>query len=286
VGRSIDVGPSRSASANGVACSRERNLDRTVTMTGVAEKRARFRDLHRDGCFVLPNPWDVGGARRLEAMGFAALATTSAGLAWSLGKRDYECTVDEVLGHLSMMVGATDLPLNADFEGGFASDTDELARNVAAVVATGVAGFSLEDRAGSGLLSRSEAVEGIRTARRVVDEHDPAVVLVARCEGRLLGCAELPEVISRLATYAEAGADCVYAPGLKTLSDIGAVVRAVAPTPVNVLVTGPGLRVADLADLGVRRVSVGGALAGAAWAAFDRAAKALAERGEMPPREQ
>jgi len=246
-------------------------------------KRTDFRRLHEKGCFVLPNPWDVGSARRLERLGFKALATTSAGYAWTMGCEDGELSRDEVLSHLQSMCDATDLPVNADFEAGFADTPEGVAANVALAVATGVAGLSIEDRVGNDLYESSLAIERIRAAREAIDRFGEDVLLVGRSEGFLIGRTDLDATIERLVAYAEAGADCLYAPGIKDASAIAAVVAAVAPKPVNVLLL-PGMRVADLAAIGVRRVSVGSGLAAATWAAFDRAAKQLVEEGTVPPR--
>jgi 2-methylisocitrate lyase-like PEP mutase family enzyme len=248
----------------------------------VAARRAAFRALHREGCFILPNPWDIGGVRRLEALGFAAIASTSAGAALALGKRDYQLTRQEVLDHLRWLAASTDLPLNADFEGGFADDPKGVAESVTLCVDTGVAGLSIEDRSAGGLYDMALAVERIAAARAAIDATGKDVILVARCEGFLLGQTELEPVIARLVAYAEAGADCLYAPGVRELSQVRAVVAAVAPKPVNVLMAWPGQNVPDLAEAGVRRVSVGSALARAAWAEFDRWAGMLAGEGRFP----
>ncbi|WP_347261704.1 isocitrate lyase/phosphoenolpyruvate mutase family protein [Rudaea sp.] len=250
----------------------------------VAEKRAAFRALHAQGCFVLPNPWDIGGARRLEKLGFKALASTSAGLAWSLGRDDNALPRDAVLEHLRGLCAATGLPVNADFEDGFAADPDGVAANVALAVATGVAGLSIEDRDGRGLHSPGHATERIRAARAAIDASGEDVMLVARSEGFLLGQPDLDATIARLVAYADAGADVLYAPGVADAAAIARIVRAVAPKPVNVLLMHPRMRVADLAALGVRRVSTGGALAAAAWRGFDLAARQLVETGTLPPR--
>lgn len=250
----------------------------------LAEKRAAFRALHASGCFVLPNPWDIGGVRRLEKLGFQALASTSAGIAWSLGRVDNELSRDTVLDHLRTLCAATDLPINADFEDGFASTPDGVAANVKLAVATGVAGLSIEDRDGKGLYTRAIAVERIRTAKAAIAASGGDVMLVARSEGFLLGQPDLDATIARLTAYAEAGADVLYAPGITDLDAIARIVRAVAPKPVNVLLFSPQMRVADLAAIGVRRVSTGGALAAAAWRGFDLAAKQLFDTGTLPPR--
>jgi 2-methylisocitrate lyase-like PEP mutase family enzyme len=247
-------------------------------------KRASFRELHKTGCFVLPNPWDVGSAVRLKRLGFKALATTSAGLAWSMGREDGEMSRDEVLAHLRVMCEATDLPVNADFEAGFAKDAEGVAENVALAVATGVAGLSIEDRVGKELYELSAAVDRIRAAREAIDRSGEDVVLVGRSEGFLIGQTDLNATIMRLVAYADAGADCLYAPCIRTAAEAAAIVSAVAPKPVNVLLMGPEMPIADLAQAGVRRVSTGGGLAAAAWAGFDHAARQLVDEGTVPPR--
>jgi methylisocitrate lyase len=247
-------------------------------MPTVAEKRQAFRRLHESGCFVLPNPWDVGSALHLQSLGFKALASTSSGFAMSLGRPDYGVSRDELLEHLSRLAAAIDLPFNADFEGGYAVEPEGVAANVRLAVQTGVAGLSIEDRVvggDPGLLDFTLAVERMKAARAAIDEDASGVVLVGRCEGYLVGQPDLAAVIARLQAYGEAGADCLYAPGPRTTEEIAAIVAAVAPIPVNVLLRDPGPSVAELADLGVRRVSTGGALAFTAWRAFDAAAKAL-----------
>jgi len=254
----------------------------THTRPSIADKRRAFRELHhQSGCFVMPNPWDVGSARFLQSLGFKALATTSSGFAWSQGQPDGSTSRERVLEHLREMVAATDLPLNADFESGYAHDAAGVAESVRLAIGTGVAGLSIEDSTGDAadpLFDLSEAVERLQAAR----ESAPDVVLVGRAEGFLWGRPDLDDVLARLRAYAGAGADCLYAPGITTPDQITAVVAAVAPTPVNVLVGGTSaLTVADLAALGVRRVSVGGALARAAWGGFERAARALAEHGDF-----
>ncbi|HYY28005.1 MAG TPA: isocitrate lyase/phosphoenolpyruvate mutase family protein [Chthoniobacterales bacterium] len=248
-------------------------------------KRANFRALHKQGCFVLPNPWDVGGIRRLEKLGFKALASTSAGAAWSLGRNDGELSLDEVLAHLRPLCAATDLPINADFEAGFADDPERVAANVVLALDTGVAGLSIEDRTGRALYEKSLAVDRIKAAREAIVRSGHDVVLVGRSEGYLVGQTELGATIDRLVAYADAGADCLYAPGITDLSAIRTLVSAVAPKPVNVLLIGPHMRVADLAGAGVRRVSAGGTLAAVAWAAFDRAVRLLIDEGTLPKRE-
>lgn len=251
----------------------------------VAQKRAEFRRLHESGCFVLPNPWDVGSARLLAGMGFKALASTSSGYAWSTGRPDNHVTCDDVVAHLTALCDATDLPVNADFEGGFAHDPAGVAANVARGVATGVAGLSIEDSTGDPskpLYEMTLAVERMRAARKAIDDSGSDVMLVGRSEGFLVGQPDLDATIKRLVAYADAGAECLYAPGIKTKEQIVAVVKAVAPKPVNLLVGAPGgLTVPELADLGVRRISVGGALARAAWGAFLRAAHDISENGSF-----
>src|ERR1700694_5130522 len=240
-----------------------------------AEKRATFRKMHETGCFVLPNPWDVGSARALQHMGFKAIASTSAGFAWSIGKADNRVTLDDVCEHLTALCGAVDLPVNADFEGGFAHKPEKVAANVARAVKTGVAGLSIEDSTGDAaktLYERDVALERIKAARAAIDADNSGVLLVGRCEGFLVGQTDLDMVIDRLQAYAEAGADCLYAPGIKTKDQISAVVKAVHPKPVNLLIGSPFLSVAEAADLGVRRISVGGSLARAAWGGFIRVA--------------
>ena len=240
-------------------------MTRTAT-----EKRAAFRALHEHGCFVLPNPWDVGSARMLQHLGFVALASTSSGYAWTTGRPDYAVTRADVLQHLTSLCDAVDLPVNADFESGFASEPEGVAANVGLAVQTGVAGLSIEDRnveVPLALYDKSFAVERIRAARAAIDQSGEDVILVARTEGLLSAPSALAPAIDRLVAFAEAGADCLYAPGARSKADIAAMVRAVAPRPLNVLVMDPGLNVAELAELGVRRISVGGALARVAWAA-------------------
>lgn len=244
------------------------------------EKRAEFRRLHESGCFVLPNPWDIGSARALEQLGFRALATTSAGFAWSRGRPDNGVQLEEALAHFEDVAAHVDVPLNADFEGGFAIEPDAVAANVRRAVATGIAGVSIEDstgRADTPLFDFALAVERVRAARAAVD--GTGVVLTARSEGFIVGRPDLEETIRRLTAFAAVGADCLYAPGIKSAAEISSVVRAVAPKPVNVLVGGPFTDVAAVTALGARRISVGGALARAAWAGFLTAARELAREG-------
>ncbi len=251
-------------------------------MPTLAEKRGVFRRLHESGCFVIPNPWDVGTARYLQHLEFKALATTSSGAAFSMGlpDEDWALTRDPMLAHIRMIVEASDLPVNADFESGYADDPHPLADNVRRCIDTGVAGLSIEDSTGDAarpLYPFDLAVARIRAARDAIDRAGGDVLLVGRTEGFIRGAPDLEEAIRRLKAYAAAGADCLYAPGIHTREQIGAVVDAVAPKPVNVLIGGSmGLTVRDAADLGVRRISVGGGLARAAWGGFIRAARGLA----------
>lgn len=231
---------------------------------------------------MLPNPWDAGSARLLAQLGFAALATTSSGFAWSLGKADNHVTLPEALSHFRAITQAVDLPVNADFERGFATEPAAVAANVAAATETGIAGLSIEDSTGdasSPLFDFALAVDRIRAARRAIDDSGTGILLTGRSEGFIAGRPDIGETVRRLTAYAEAGADCLYAPGIRREADITAVVRAVAPKPVNVLVGNDFSTVAELAALGVRRISVGGALARAAWTAFLVAAKEIADRG-------
>ena len=249
-----------------------------------ADKRATFRKLHETGCFVLPNPWDVGSAKALQHLGFKALASTSAGFAWAIGKADNRVSLEEALAHLTALCGAVDLPVNADFEGGFAHKAEKVAANVARAVKTGVAGLSIEDSTGDTakpLYERAFAIERIKAARSAIDADNSGVLLTGRCEGFLVGQTDLNMVLDRLNAYSEAGADCLYAPGIKTKEQISAVVKAVHPKPVNLLIGASGLSVAEAADLGVRRISVGGSLARTAWAGFMRTARSIAEDGRF-----
>jgi 2-methylisocitrate lyase-like PEP mutase family enzyme len=241
-----------------------------------------FRRLHESGCFVMPNPWDIGSARVLVGLGFPAVATTSAGFAWSLGRRDNEISLELSLAHLRTMAKAVEVPLNADFEDGFAKDPLGVAANVWAATETGIAGVSIEDSTGDSaepLYEFGLAVERVRAARRSIDDSGTGVLLTGRSEGFIAGRPDLAETIKRLVAYAEAGADCLYAPGVRSMSDVSAIVNAVAPKPVNVLVSTDFTTVAQLAEIGVRRISVGGALARAAWTGFLNAAKEIAAHG-------
>jgi 2-methylisocitrate lyase-like PEP mutase family enzyme len=251
----------------------------------IADKRRAFHKLHDAGCFVIPNPWDVGSARYLQGLGFKALATTSSGFAWSHGHRDGGMSRDRVLDHLTEMVEATDLPINADFENGFAPDAAGVAMSVTLAVESGVAGLSIEDSTGNPshpLHDVDSAVERIRAARKAIDKAGGDTLLVGRAECFLHGQTDLDQTIHRLKAYANAGADCLYAPGIRTAEQIRAVVAGAAPKPVNLLMGWPGdLSVSQIADLGVRRISIGGALARAAWGGFMRAAKLILEQGRF-----
>lgn len=257
----------------------------TPTNPTVAEKRAAFRALHAQGCFVIPNPWDTGSARYLEGLGYKALATTSSGFAWSHGQADGAIARDAVLAHLRELVAATSLPVNADFENGFGADPQAVAQSVRLAVETGVAGLSIEDSTGNAdapLFPIEVAVERMRAARGAIDAAGGDTLLIGRAENFFAGRPDLDDAIARLKAYAEAGADCLYAPGIKTREQIAAVVAAVAPKPVNLLVGATSeLTMKDIEALGVRRVSVGGAMARAAWGGFIRAARTLADEGRF-----
>jgi 2-methylisocitrate lyase-like PEP mutase family enzyme len=247
-----------------------------------SDKRASFRKLHEDGCFVLPNPFDVGTARALQHLGFRAIASTSAGFAWTIGKADNRVTVDDVCAHLAAISAAVDIPVNADFEGGFAVEPEGVAENVARAVKTGVAGLSIEDSTGDKskpLFDRDLAIARIGAARQAIDADNAGVLLTGRCEAFLWGQTDLALVIDRLKAYSDAGADCLYAPGIRTREEIAAVVEAVRPKPVNLLIGASGLSLEEAAGLGVRRISVGGSLARSAWAGFMKAATEMAEKG-------
>ena len=240
-----------------------------------------FRRLHQSGCFVIPNPWDRGSAVYLEKLGFKAIASTSAGFAWSQGRPDNKVTLEHLLAHLKDLAQAVTIPVNADFEDGLAAEPEDVGANVTKAVATGIAGLSIEDSTRDGqepLYAFDFAVERIKAARAAIDRTGTGVLLTARSEGFIAGRPDLAETIKRLQAYAAAGADCLFAPGLSSTDDIAAVVKAVAPKPVN-LIGGPSLTVAAIAALGVRRISVGGSLARAAWRGFAAAAKEIAEEG-------
>jgi len=252
---------------------------------GVSDKRRAFFELHRSGCFVIPNPWDVGSARYLQLLGFKALATTSSGFAWTQGLRDGGITREQALSHLSELVAATDVPVNADFQDGFGREPRDVGESVRLAVETGIAGLSIEDSTGDAARPLNEldnAVARLRAARNAIDKSGGDVLLVGRAECFLVGRPDLEETLARLKAYAQAGADCLYAPGIRTREQIAAVVAGVAPKPVNLLIGHPSeLTVAQVAALGVRRVSVGGALARSAWGAFMRSARLIAEEGRF-----
>ena len=253
-------------------------------MTTTAEKRRRFAELHQaPGCFVMPNPFDVGSAKYLASLGFPALATTSAGMAFAAGRPDGGVSRAYALAHIGELAAAVDCPLNADFEAGFARDAEGVFESVRLCIGAGVAGFSIEDFPGEGaaLYTLSEAQGRLRAARAAIDASGETVLLTGRCEAILRQAGDLGEVSRRLAAYAEAGADVLYAPGLKTPEEVAEVVRVAGKLPVNVVVGAPGLTRAQLEDLGVKRISVGGALARVAWGALMRAAKDIAETGHF-----
>ncbi|GAB2463775.1 isocitrate lyase/phosphoenolpyruvate mutase family protein [Comamonas humi] len=254
-----------------------------MTHRSVSQKRAIFREMHQSGCFVLPNPWDAGSARVLAGLGFKALATTSSGHAWSCARADGQLSRAETLAHMRYMAEATDLPINADFESGFAGTPEGVAESVRLAVETGVAGISIEDSTGdpqAPLRGIAESVQRMRAARAAIDAAGGDTLLIGRAENFFVGRPDLDDTILRLQAYADAGADCLYAPGIRTREQISAVVAAVAPRPVNVLIGwASDLTLQDLAGLGVRRVSVGGALARAAWGGFLNAARSIAEHG-------
>lgn len=254
-------------------------------MPTALEKRRTFRHLHESGCFVIPNPWDVGTARYLQQMGFKALATTSAGFAWSRGLGDGGVTRDMMLAHIAEISAAADVPVNADFEGGYAEAPEDVAESVRLCCETGVSGLSIEDYTGDmakPLYDLDLAVARMKAARGAIDKAGGEVLLTGRSEGFIRGRPHLDEAIARLKAYSDAGADCLYAPGLSTREQIAAVVKAVAPKPVNVLMGGPSdLTVADIEALGGRRISVGGALARAAWGGFIRTARLIADAGSF-----
>jgi len=258
----------------------------THTRPSIADKRRAFRELHhQSGCFVMPNPWDVGSARFLQSLGFKALASTSSGFAWSQGQPDGSTSRERVLEHLHEMVAATDLPLNADFESGYATDAAGVAESVRLAIGTGVAGLSIEDSTGDPakpLYDVDTALERLRAARKAIDKAGGDVILVGRAENFLVGRPDLEDTIARLKAYSNAGADVLYAPAITTPEQIRAIVTSVAPKPVNLLVgSASKLTVADISSLGVRRISIGGALARSAWGAFMRTARLLADEGKF-----
>jgi 2-methylisocitrate lyase-like PEP mutase family enzyme len=252
-------------------------------MPSVEDKRREFRRLHESGCFAIPNPWDIGSARYLQHLGFKAIATTSAGFAFSRGVPDGSVKRDDMLAHFKELVAVTDIPVNADFENGYADDADDVAESVRLCIATGVAGLSIEDaidRKEKRIYEFDLAVDRIRAAREAIG--NSGVVLVGRAEGFLVGRENIDQVMKRLVAYSEAGTDCLYAPGFKQRDDIRAIVSAVAPKPVNILIGDAiGLTMRDAAELGARRVSVGGAFARAAWGGFIRCAKELIQKGSF-----
>lgn len=251
-------------------------------MNGPSDPVAEFHRLHASGCFVMPNPWDAGSAVALEQLGFEALATTSAGYAWTLGRPDNGITLEQALDHLRVIAGAVAVPVNADFEGGYAVDPEQVAEHVTLATATGIAGLSIEDSSGDPtdpLFDFDLSVERIRAARQAIDDSGTGVLLTARSEGFVCGRPDIDETVRRLRAYAEAGADCLYAPRIDTVEQITAVVAAVAPKPVNLLINAPFITVAEAEQLGVRRISVGGTLARTAWAGFLKAAGEIAETG-------
>ncbi len=253
-------------------------------MTTPGDRIAAFHRLHASGCFVMPNPWDAGSARALEQLGFKALATTSAGFAWTLGHADNQVTLAQALDHLRTIAAAVDVPVNADFEGAYAIQPDEVAANVALAAATGIAGLSVEDSTGDAeqpLHDFDLAVARVRAARRAIDETGTGVLLTARSEGFVCGRPDIDETVRRLRAYAAAGADCLYAPRVTSIEHIRAILDAVSPKPVNLLINAPFMTVADAAALGVRRISVGGTLARTAWGGFLAAARELAETGTV-----
>jgi methylisocitrate lyase len=246
------------------------------------ELARKFHELHRSGCFVIPNPWDVGSARLLEQLGFPALATTSSGFAWTQGSADNHVTLAAALTHFRAIGSAVGIPVNGDFEGGFAVAPEDVAENVHDAATTGIAGLSIEDSTGHAsdpLFEFGLAVERVRAARESIDRSGTVVLLTGRSEGFIVGRPDLVETVRRLVAYAEAGADCLYAPGLRSREQIAAVVNAVAPKPVNLLVGGDFITVAQARELGVRRISVGGALARAAWGGMLTAAREIASQG-------
>jgi 2-methylisocitrate lyase-like PEP mutase family enzyme len=252
---------------------------------GISDKRRTFFELHRSGCFVIPNPWDVGSARFLQSLGFKALATTSSGFAWSQGRPDGGISREMALSHLRQIVTATDIPINADYQNGFGQEPRDVGESVRLAVDTGIAGLSIEDSTGDSakpLYDLDTAVARLRAARDAIDRSGGDVLLVGRAECFLVGRPDLSETLARLRAYAQAGADCLYAPGIRSRDQITAVVAGVSPKPVNLLVGYPSeMTVGQIAELGVRRISVGGALARAAWGGFIRSARLIAEQGRF-----
>jgi 2-methylisocitrate lyase-like PEP mutase family enzyme len=254
-----------------------------MTRPSTADKRKTYRDLHKTGCFVLPNPWDIGSARYLQHAGFKALASTSAGYAFAQGLPDSAVDRNMMLAHLRELAAETDVPVNADFEGGYADDPDEVAANVRLCIDTGVAGLSIEDATMDGSIPLYDfdlAVARVRAARAAIDKTDSGVVFTARTEGFIRNRPDIDETVRRLKAFADAGADCLYAPGMRSREHIEAVIKAVAPKPVNILMPANlGFSVGDLERMGARRISVGGSLARVAWTAVARAAQEMLEQG-------
>jgi 2-methylisocitrate lyase-like PEP mutase family enzyme len=253
-----------------------------VVMTTSEDRVAEFRELHRSGCFIMANPWDIGSARALEKLGFAALATTSAGLAWTLGRPDAQISLDEALSHFRAVANAAKVPVNADFEGAYAVDPTDVHANVFLAADTGIAGLSIEDSTGDAsepLHEFSLAVERVEAARRAIDESATQIVLTARSEGFVCGRPDIDETVRRLQAFSDAGADCLYAPRIRQVEHISAVVAAVHPKPVNLLINAPFISVEEAANMGVRRISVGGTLARTAWGGFLEAATEILEVG-------
>lgn len=254
-------------------------------MTTIAERRSEFRRLHQSGCFVIPNPWDAGSAKYLASLGFKALATTSAGAAWSMGYADGGCPESEMLAHIASIVRATGLPVNADFEGGHGERPDDIAASVTRCIETGVAGLSIEDYTNDRddpIYDFDLAVARMKSARLAIDRAGGEVLLVGRAEGLIRNRPDFDDILRRLSAYSAAGADCLYAPGATTPEQISAIVKVAGRKPVNVLMGAPGpLSVRDLEELGVRRISVGGSLARSAWGGFARAAREIVEHGSF-----
>jgi 2-methylisocitrate lyase-like PEP mutase family enzyme len=278
-----------------IAMSLTPSRSQSAARPSIADKRRAFRKLHESGCFAIPNPWDVGSAIYLQSLGFKALASTSSGFAWSRGRADNTPTRGEILAHIAELAAAADVPLNADFENGFGADAAGVAESVRLAAETGIAGLSIEDSVGprlqgtragatpdAPLFDLDAAVERVRAARSAIDQSGVDVMLIGRAECFLVGQPNIGETIARLVAYSNAGADCLYAPGIQNPEHIRRLVEAVHPKPVNVLVMTPETQnMRQLAELGVRRVSVGGALARAAWGGFMHAAREIAEQGRF-----